>query len=134
MLMGQAKTGTDAGSCAGCNTASGAAKLADFFTTNLNVVNGAGTAVVTTADGMIFTFIKPVATDKCDTTVSATIGSNKCYVNVDVNGNKGNGDHSHVVNSVDATKYDTYSDSFYLVITPTTVVPHGAPERAALQN
>lgn len=123
MLMGQAKTGTDASTCANCNSATGAIALAKFFGDNLNIINGATTAVITTADGMVFTFLKPVSTDPCDVAV-ATLANNKCYVTVDVNGPKGAG----TLNS----STTTFTDVFALVITPTTVVPFGPSEKAAL--
>ncbi|MDD3014412.1 MAG: type II secretion system protein [Candidatus Gastranaerophilales bacterium] len=97
--------------------------LTNLFKAKLNIITTSGTDTFYTADGMKYTFVKAgtAAGDYCgaEGATDFDTASAKCYVIVDVNGDKG---PSAFSTGTDSTSY-SYKDKYNLIIKAKAVLP-----------
>lgn len=120
LTMSIAQNGLDT-TCSTCGTSEG---LKGLFANYLSVMSSDTTNhSITTADGMIYTFL---STGVCPTTITnndPTNASAICMIEVDINGNKG----SSVIGQVDgrnaADTHGAWNDLYYFVVLKNQIVP-----------
>ena len=107
---------------ASTGTGTDAANLANFFRQRLNVIGNGPNSTTSfyTADGMLFTFSRPVA-GNCGSVDTTDPAAAPCVVTVDVNGSK----KPNAMSTGNASNNWAFRDQYQLIINAQSVVPAG---------